>query len=76
MNVADSETLARRLLEAGYVESELDRADVAIVNTCVVRQASEDKVYSKLHELKRWKTAERTLALTGCLVRKEGENIK
>jgi tRNA-2-methylthio-N6-dimethylallyladenosine synthase len=76
MNVADSESLARRLLEAGYVESDLERADVAIVNTCVVRQASEDKVYSKLHELKNWKTPERTLALTGCLVRKEGENLK
>lgn len=76
MNVADSESLARRLLEAGYVESELERADVAIVNTCVVRQASEDKVYSKLHELRQWKTPERTLALTGCLVRKEGDNLK
>jgi tRNA-2-methylthio-N6-dimethylallyladenosine synthase len=76
MNAADSETLARRLLEAGYIESDLERADVAIVNTCVVRQASEDRAYSKLHELKHWKTPERTLALTGCLVRKEGENLK
>ena len=76
MNVADSESLARRLLEAGYAEAELERADVAIVNTCVVRQASEERVYSKLHELGRWKTPERTLALTGCLVRKEGDNLR
>ncbi len=77
MNVADSESLARRLLAAGYVEEpELERADVAILNTCVVRQASEDKVYSKLHELRAWKTPERTLALTGCLVRKEGEILQ
>ncbi|TMC37038.1 MAG: hypothetical protein E6J28_08890 [Chloroflexi bacterium] len=65
MNSADSESLARRLLAAGYVEDTLERADVAILNTCVVRQASEDRVYSKLHELREWKTPERTIALTG-----------
>jgi tRNA-2-methylthio-N6-dimethylallyladenosine synthase len=72
MNLADSEDLARRLLAAGYVEDSLERADIAILNTCVVRQASEDRVYSKLHELKEWKTPERTIAVTGCIVGKEG----
>jgi tRNA-2-methylthio-N6-dimethylallyladenosine synthase len=76
MNSADSESLARRLLAAGYVEDTLERADVAVLNTCVVRQASEDRVYSKLHELREWKTADRTIALTGCLVRKEGEALR
>lgn len=76
MNSADSESLARRLLAAGYVEEPLERADVAILNTCVVRQASEERVYSKLHELREWKTAERTIALTGCLVGKEGEGLR
>ncbi|MGH7764857.1 MAG: MiaB/RimO family radical SAM methylthiotransferase [Candidatus Dormibacteraceae bacterium] len=77
MNLADSENLARRLLAAGYAqESDLDRADIAVLNTCVVRQASEDKVYSKLGELGRWKAPGRTIALTGCLVKKEGERLK
>jgi tRNA-2-methylthio-N6-dimethylallyladenosine synthase len=76
MNSADSESLARRLLAAGYVEESLERADVAILNTCVVRQASEDRVYSKLHELKEWKTPERTIAITGCIVAKEGELLR
>jgi tRNA-2-methylthio-N6-dimethylallyladenosine synthase len=77
MNLADSESLARQLLTAGYVEApDLERADIAVLNTCVVRQASEDKVYSKLHELRGWKTPGRTIALTGCLVRKEGEELK
>src|SRR5207253_11327759 len=76
MNAADSESLARRLLAAGCVEDSLERADVAVLNTCVVRQASEDKVYSKLHELRRWKTPGRTLALTGCLVKKEGDGLR
>ncbi len=77
MNVADSESLARRLLAAGYVEErDLDRADIAVLNTCVVRQASEDKVYSRLHELREWKTPERMIAVTGCIVRKEGETLR
>ena len=76
MNQADSESLARRLLAAGYVEDSLDRADVAVLNTCVVRQASEDRVYAKLHELREWKTADRTIAVTGCIVAKEGEGLR
>jgi tRNA-2-methylthio-N6-dimethylallyladenosine synthase len=76
MAAADSETLARKLLAAGFEETDLERADVAVLNTCVVRQASEDKVYSKLHELKRWKSGERTIAVTGCLVPKEGEHLR
>jgi tRNA-2-methylthio-N6-dimethylallyladenosine synthase len=76
MNLADSEGLARRLLAAGYIEDSLERADVAVLNTCVVRQASEDRVYSKLHELKYWKSAERTIAVTGCIVAKEGDALR
>jgi tRNA-2-methylthio-N6-dimethylallyladenosine synthase len=76
MNTADSESLARRLLAAGYVEDSLERADVAILNTCVVRQASEDRVYGKLHELRAWKTPERTIAVTGCIVAKEGDVLR
>ena len=76
MNTADSESLARKLLAAGYVEESLDRADIAILNTCVVRQASEDRAYSKLHELRPWKTPERTIAVTGCIVGKEGDDLR
>jgi tRNA-2-methylthio-N6-dimethylallyladenosine synthase len=76
MNAADSESLSRRLLAAGYIEDSLERADVVILNTCVVRQASEDRVYSKLHELKEWKTPDRTIAVTGCIVAKEGDELR
>ena len=75
MNAADSENLTRRLLAAGYEEAPLEHADIAILNTCCVRQASEDKVYSKLYELRPWKSPERTVALTGCLGVKEGEEL-
>ena len=76
MNTADSESLARRLLASGYVEESLERADIAILNTCVVRQASEDRAYAKLHELRPWKTPDRTIAVTGCIVAKEGDDLR
>ena len=76
MNLADSESLSRRLLASGYAEGRLEDADIAILNTCCVRQGSEDKVYSKLHELSGWKTPSRTVALTGCLGAKEGERLR
>jgi len=41
-----------------------------------VRQASEDRVYAKLHELKEWKTPDRTVAVTGCIVAKAGAELK
>ncbi len=64
-------------MAAGYLEApDMEQADIAILNTCVVRQASEDKVYSKLHELRGWKGPGRTIALTGCLVGKEGDELK
>jgi len=75
MNAADSENLSRKLLAAGFLETDLEHADVAVLNTCCVRQASEDKVYSKLHELRAWKSADRVIALTGCLGVKEGERL-
>jgi len=76
MNLADSESLSRQLLAAGYAEEkDLQRAGIAVLNTCVVRQQSEDKVYSKLHELREWKTPERTIAVTGCIVKKEGDRL-
>ncbi|MGH7903081.1 MAG: MiaB/RimO family radical SAM methylthiotransferase [Candidatus Dormibacteraceae bacterium] len=77
MNAADSESLARRLLAAGYAETaDLGGADIAILNTCCIRQASEEKVYSKLRELRSWKTPARTIALTGCLGVKESEGLR
>jgi len=75
MNAADSESLARRLLAAGYQQTDLEKADVAVLNTCCVRQTSEDKVYSKLGELREWKNPDRVIALTGCLGVKEGDRL-
>ena len=73
MNEADALRAAALLESAGFrpVEQARDAA-LLLLNTCVVRQQAEDKIYSRLTyvgELKRQDPA-RVVALMGCLVGK------
>src|ERR671936_63163 len=56
MNESDADYLAQGLTAAGFEQvSELDRADLAILVTCCVRQNAEQKAYGKFGELRGWK---------------------
>jgi len=71
MNTADSRRLASSLEYLGYAPTDQAKnADVIILNTCVVRQAAEDKAIGRLSSLKPLKTQrpQRVIALMGCLV--------
>lgn len=71
MNKADSRRVASFLEEAGYsAASTIEEADFILLNSCVVRQSAEGKVFNKLDSLKglKKKFPNVTLALTGCLV--------
>ncbi|HYH13171.1 MAG TPA: tRNA (N6-isopentenyl adenosine(37)-C2)-methylthiotransferase MiaB, partial [Thermomicrobiales bacterium] len=79
MNEADSAKVAAMLQEVGYepTRSE-DDADIVVLNSCVVRQAAEDKVAGKLNNLVRLKRErpEVPLVLTGCMVTKQQEKLR
>ena len=78
MNEADSAKVAAMLQEAGYARTETEEdADIVILNSCVVRQAAEDKVAGKLNSLVRQKRAnpEMSVVLTGCMVTKQQEKL-
>ncbi len=80
MNEADSRHLASQLEALGFVETrKADDADIAVLNTCVVRQQPEDKAVAKLTALGGVKTARRRgmiIALMGCMVgKREAENL-
>ena len=53
MNVHDSERMAGLLDQAGYepTADDLD-ADVIVINTCSVREHAEEKLYTRLGELR------------------------
>ena len=71
MNEADSRRLASALEWLGYTPADhADEADVVVLNTCVVRQSAEDKVYGRLGSLRPLKARrpEAIIGLMGCLV--------
>ena len=53
MNVHDSERMAGLLEQAGYEPTDDDRdADVIVINTCSVRETAEEKLYTRLGEIR------------------------
>lgn len=74
MNEAESSKASAILRQAGYLPTTMEEtADVIIVNSCVVRQAAEDKVAGKIGSLQRLKrqNPEVKIALTGCMVTRQ-----
>jgi tRNA-2-methylthio-N6-dimethylallyladenosine synthase len=74
MNDADSRRAAEELQRLGYLPTPRpEEADIILLNTCVVRQKAEDKVYGRLSSLKPLKERrpEVILAVMGCLVAPE-----
>jgi len=76
MNKADSERLEVALDQLGFSPSVTpDDANVIVLNSCVVRQQSEDKVIGMLNTLRPLKESnpEKVVALMGCMV---GPNVQ
>ena len=75
MNVADSQRVASALERLGYQPtSKADKADVIVLNTCVVRQSAEDKAHGRLTSLRplKEKHPELVINLMGCMVGVKG----
>jgi tRNA-2-methylthio-N6-dimethylallyladenosine synthase len=78
MNVLDSELVLGQLRAQGYESvDERDDADVIIYNTCSVREHAEQKVWSRLGELRERKRSEPGLVIgvIGCMAERDGTNI-
>ena len=79
MNKAESERLGSYLEQLGYQPTTtVEEADIIVLNSCVVRQSAENRVIDKLNALKSLKKSNPgvTLALTGCLVNSELDQLK
>jgi tRNA-2-methylthio-N6-dimethylallyladenosine synthase len=79
MNVHDSERMAGLLEQAGYEATEDDRdADVIVINTCSVRERAEEKLFTRLGEIRQMgidEGARPVVAVTGCVAQQEGAQI-
>ena len=73
LNENDSEKLCGMLERMGYTKTEKQNdADLALFNTCCVRENAEDKLFGKLGELKRLKEQkEIIIAIGGCMMQEK-----
>jgi tRNA-2-methylthio-N6-dimethylallyladenosine synthase len=79
MNVADSNEMGRHLQARGIFRTEdSDDATVLLVNTCTVRQHAEDRAFSEIGRLKKWKAQKpgRKVVVTGCAAERTKEYLE
>lgn len=79
MNVHDSERMAGLLEASGYELADRDGdADLVVINTCSVREKAEDKLYTRLGDIKgRHRATGRApvVAVAGCVAQQEGSRL-
>ena len=73
LNENDSEKLCGMVEKMGYTKTEKqEEADLALFNTCCVRENAEDKLFGKLGELKKIKqNKELIIAIGGCMMQEQ-----
>lgn len=73
MNYSDSERIAGLLEKYGLKKAlNVKEADLAVFNTCGVRQMAEDRVYGQIHNLRvRSQNPKVKIVLTGCLAHRK-----
>ena len=73
LNENDSEKLCGMLDEMGYERIENQKeADIALFNTCCVRENAEDRLFGKLGELKKLKEEKGIIiAIGGCMMQEK-----
>lgn len=78
MNEHDSLRMLQVLKREGYCEtSDIDQADLILMNTCSVRENPENKVYSLLGHIRKKKNKNHDLIIGvgGCVAQQEGKKI-
>ncbi len=79
MNAHDSERMAGLLEQAGFEATDAAAdADIVVINTCSVRERAEDKLYTRLGELRQLASEQGhdpIVAVAGCVAQQEGDAL-
>ncbi len=83
-NESDSERVKAYFGEKGDVfVDDWKKADIVIINSCVVRESAENRVYGLINKIRKWESASekatarrRKIILTGCLVPISKKKVK
>jgi tRNA-2-methylthio-N6-dimethylallyladenosine synthase len=79
MNAVDSARMLSLLSGAGYAPAPtLEEADLVVLNTCSIREKADQKIYSELGTLRRWKGRRegRIVGVGGCLAQQAGDALR
>ena len=79
MNAVDSARMLSLLSSADYhAAATLEEADFVLLNTCSIREKADQKIYSDLGTLRRWKQRRpgRLVGVGGCLAQQDGEALR
>ena len=70
MNVHESEKIRGILYSLGMNEiDDIEKANVVVFNTCCIREGAEDRAYSNISALKKWKqqNPDNVIIVCGCM---------
>ncbi|MCL2102910.1 MAG: tRNA (N6-isopentenyl adenosine(37)-C2)-methylthiotransferase MiaB [Syntrophorhabdaceae bacterium] len=79
MNIVDSGRMMSLMAAEGYaVASSLEEADIVLLNTCSIREKADQKAYSELGALRRWKRSRdgRIIGVGGCLAQQAADALR
>jgi len=79
MNAVDSARMLSLLSSASFrAAATLEEADLVVLNTCSIREKADQKIYSDLGTLRRWKQRRpgRLVGVGGCLAQQDGETLR
>jgi len=79
MNKSDSERIATILENQGYqLVSNIDKANLIVVNMCSVRRSAIDRIYGLIPKFKKLKDQNKSLktVLTGCILKEDKIKFK
>lgn len=78
MNLADTEVVGGILDGEGYVMTDdLSRADVALVNTCAIRENAEQRIYGRLGYIRTFKrnNPQLVVGILGCMAERLRQDL-
>jgi tRNA-2-methylthio-N6-dimethylallyladenosine synthase len=76
MNVSDSERVATTLAKTGFeMTDQEDLADIVLINTCSVREKAEQKLYTRVGEIRSSFRKKPVVGVLGCVAQLEGETL-
>jgi tRNA-2-methylthio-N6-dimethylallyladenosine synthase len=80
MSAHDAERMAGLLEHEGYVLTDDEQAaDLLVINTCSVRERAEEKLFTRLGEIKASRSGDaprQVVAVTGCVAQQEGDAVR